>query len=127
MYCCSKADIRNPHSLLAHEHRQLRCLSAEHELSENICHEVIPHTHHLMLHAFELGDCLFCVHIAFVMYPYIPVFHTLAYYIYIFSIISRTTASSIGIANTPAENSTTSPIPFCNTKRSFPSRTFLSV
>ena len=45
----------------------------------------------------------------------------------IFRMISRATDSSMGVAKTPGSNSFTEPIPSCSTKRSFPSRTFLSV
>ena len=49
----SKSDIRNPLSLLAHERRQLGCLSVG--AFQSPTDTTIPH---LMLHAFEVGDCL---------------------------------------------------------------------
>ena len=42
-------------------------------------------------------------------------------------IISRAVSSETGVAYTFSPKHTISPIPFCTTKRSFPSRTFLSV
>ena len=56
----SKADIRNPLSLLAHERSRFATCQWELLTPTDIS---IPLTHRLVLYAFEAGECLFCVHI----------------------------------------------------------------
>ena len=54
----SKADIRNPLSLLAHERSRFATCQWELLTPTDIS---IPLTHRLVLHTLEAGDCLFCV------------------------------------------------------------------
>ena len=55
---CSKADIRNPLSLLAHERSRFANCQWELLTPTDIS---IPLTHRLVLYTLEAGDCLFCV------------------------------------------------------------------
>ena len=54
----SKADIRNPLSLLAHERSRFATCQWELLTPTDIS---IPLTHRLVLYALEAGECLFCV------------------------------------------------------------------
>ena len=54
----SKADIRNPLSLLAHERSRFATCQWELLTPTDIS---IPPTHRLVLYALEAGECLFCV------------------------------------------------------------------
>ena len=54
----SKADIRNPLSLLAHERSRFANCQWELLTPTDIS---IPLTHRLVLYTLEAGDCLFCV------------------------------------------------------------------
>ena len=56
----SKADIRNPLSLLAHERSRFATCQWELLTPTDIS---IPLTHRLVLYALEAGECLFCVQI----------------------------------------------------------------
>ena len=66
MYLCcpfftektSKADIRNPLSLLAHERSRFASCQWELLTPTDIS---IPLTHRLVFYTCEAGDCLFCV------------------------------------------------------------------
>ena len=53
-----KADIRNPLSLLAHEHSRFATCQWELLTPTDIS---IPLTHRLVLYTLEAGECLFCV------------------------------------------------------------------
>ena len=57
----SKADIRNPLSLLAHERSRFATCQWEFLTHTDIS---IPLTHRLVLYALEAGECLFCVQIS---------------------------------------------------------------
>ncbi len=54
----SKADIRNPLLLLAHERSRFANCQRELLTPTDI---IIPLTHQLVLYTLEAGDCLFCV------------------------------------------------------------------
>ena len=56
----SKADIRNPLSLLAHERSRFATCQWELLTPTDIS---IPPTHRLVLYTLEAGECLFCVQI----------------------------------------------------------------
>ena len=58
-YSTGKADIRNPHSLLAHERSRFATCQWELLTPTDVS---IPLTHRLVLYALEAGECLFCVH-----------------------------------------------------------------
>ena len=54
-----KADIRNPLSLLAHEHSRFATRQWKLLISTDIRH---PPIHCLVLYTLDVGECLFCVH-----------------------------------------------------------------
>ena len=58
IYFISKAGIRNPLSLLAHERSRFATCQWELLTPTDIS---IPFTHRLVLYALEAGECLFCV------------------------------------------------------------------
>ena len=60
LFHCCKADIRNPLSLLAHEHSRFATCQWELLTPTDIS---IPPTHRLVLYAPEAGECLFCIQI----------------------------------------------------------------
>ena len=61
----SKADIRNPPSLLAHERSRFATCQWELLTPTDIS---IPLTHRLVLYALEAGECLFCVQTSYSLY-----------------------------------------------------------
>ena len=68
----SKADIRNPLSLLAHERSRFATCQWELLTPTDIS---IPLTHRLVLYALEARKCLFCVHVSLAFFSFY--FHSL--------------------------------------------------
>ena len=71
MFLISKADICNPLSLLAQERSRFVTCQWELLTPTDIS---IPLTHRLVLYTLESGECLFCVHIKFLMTAHLYLF-----------------------------------------------------